>query len=112
MRGGRRRCGTSVAQIKLFWAAGPAHFGGMIVANSLMNVAVNSALKNSGSCNRLRSANVGDVERFASVIGGTCLALFGLTRRGATSKVVLPVLGSLLAYRGLSGYCAAYDVLG
>jgi len=81
------------------------------MANSLMNVAANTALHDRGSRMRLRSANVSDTERIASIVGGGCLALLGMRARG-TAKVALPVLGTLLAYRGLSGYCALYDLLG
>lgn len=82
------------------------------MANSLMNVAVNSAMQRSGKRTRVRSANLSDNERVASVVGGACLALWGLGSRGATAKVALPALGSALIYRGLSGWCAMYDMLG
>lgn len=40
--------------------------------------------------------NVGDSERYASIVGGALLAIGGLS----------------LLYRGLTGYCAVYDKLG
>jgi len=55
--------------------------------------------------------NVGDTERVASVIGGGLLALYGLSERGLAS-LALPLLGGMLAYRGLSGHCSLYSSLG
>jgi hypothetical protein len=54
--------------------------------------------------------NVKESERLASLVGGGILALYGLSRRSPTG------IGSLLAggymmYRGLTGYCPAYDAL-
>src|SRR5579871_5053471 len=55
--------------------------------------------------------NVGDVERWASVAGGTALALLGL-RRGSLGGLTLATIGGCLAYRGLSGHCSMYESLG
>jgi uncharacterized membrane protein len=55
--------------------------------------------------------NVGEGERLASVVGGTALALYGLGRR-SLGGIALATLGGLLAYRGISGHCGAYDALG
>ncbi len=55
--------------------------------------------------------NVGDAERWASLLGGGALALFGLTR-GSLAGFGLAALGSALAYRGVSGHCNVYGALG
>jgi uncharacterized membrane protein len=55
--------------------------------------------------------NVGDTERVASVIGGSALTLYGLTR-GTLGGLALGVIGGSLLYRGLTGHCSAYASLG
>jgi len=63
---------------------------------------------------RIRAArypqNVGTLERGLSLIGGTALVLYGLRR--SLGNLALLLGGSALIYRGLTGYCAAYQVLG
>ncbi len=59
----------------------------------------------------LMPANVGDVERIASLAGGAALLGYGLTCRGLCG-VLLPVLGGALLLRGTSGSCPAYRALG
>src|SRR5262244_687026 len=54
--------------------------------------------------------NVGDVERVLSVIGGGALTLYGLRR--SLGNLLLMLGGGALIYRGLTGYCAAYQALG
>ena len=53
--------------------------------------------------------NVGDVERWLSVIGGGMLALYGLRR--SLGNLVLIAGGGALIYRGLTGRCAVYEAL-
>ncbi len=55
--------------------------------------------------------NVSDLERWASVLGGGALALFGLTR-GSLGGLGLAALGSALVYRGATGLCSVYGALG
>src|SRR5262245_48368683 len=55
--------------------------------------------------------NVGNVERWASAIGGGALALYALARRSAVAGTG-GLLGGLLLYRGLSGRCPVYGALG
>jgi len=55
--------------------------------------------------------NVGDVERWASAIGGTLLVTHGL-RRGNFGGLALALLGGSLVYRGVTGHCQAYRALG
>ena len=57
------------------------------------------------------SVNVGDAERWASVLGGGALAVYGLTR-GNLPGVALALLGASLVYRGTTGHCYAYDAAG
>jgi len=54
--------------------------------------------------------NVGDVERWASTIGGTLLVAQGL-RRGSFGGLALAILGGGLVYRGVTGHCNAYKAL-
>ena len=54
--------------------------------------------------------NVGEVERWASAIGGTLLVPHGL-RRGSFGGLALALIGGGLVYRGLTGHCEAYEAL-
>jgi uncharacterized membrane protein len=55
--------------------------------------------------------NVGDQERQWSMIGGTALAVFGLTRRSVTGAM-LALIGGALIWRGHTGHCEVYHALG
>src|SRR5689334_588667 len=55
--------------------------------------------------------NVGGIERQASLLTGTGLVLVGLSRRSIPG-LAFAALGGMLAYRGMSGHCAAYEALG
>lgn len=57
------------------------------------------------------AANVGDLERWASLVGGGALALLGLSR-GSLGGLGLAALGGALVYRGASGHCPMYGALG
>jgi uncharacterized membrane protein len=62
-----------------------------------------------------RAVNLGEIERWASSIGGGALALYGITRlisRGSVGGAVLALVGGSLIYRGTTGYCEMYDALG
>ena len=56
------------------------------------------------------AVNVGQIERWASLVGGGALAAFGLSR-GKLAGYALALLGGELLYRGLSGHCHLYDAL-
>ena len=58
-----------------------------------------------------QGVNVGQVERWASAVGGGALALYGLTR-GNLPGVALALLGASLVYRGTTGHCYAYQAMG
>jgi hypothetical protein len=55
-------------------------------------------------------ANVGDVERWASMIGGGVLAAAGL-RRGSGAGVLMALAGGMLLARGITGHCAVKAML-
>ena len=55
--------------------------------------------------------NVHEAERMASAIGGGALTIFGITK-GGVSGLALALLGGGLAWRGLSGHCNVYEVMG
>jgi len=57
-----------------------------------------------------RPVNVGDLERWVSVLGGGLLALY-LVRRSLGTVVLLGGAGALL-YRGLTGRCELYQTMG
>lgn len=59
--------------------------------------------------------NVGEVERWASAIGGGALAVYGLTRVLSGSSLggaVLALVGGALVYRGTTGHCNLYEAAG
>jgi len=55
--------------------------------------------------------NVSNPERWLSVIAGSAIAAYGLTRR-SISGLVLAGLGGALVWRGASGHCNVYEALG
>src|SRR4051812_10726419 len=63
---------------------------------------------------RVRSSleqNVELPERIGSIVAGSALALYGLSRR-SLGGALLALLGGSLLYRGSTGYCALYRQLG
>ncbi|MBN1995143.1 MAG: DUF2892 domain-containing protein [Anaerolineae bacterium] len=56
--------------------------------------------------------NVNTQERFASILGGSVLIVYGLLRIRSVAGWGSVTAGSYLLYRGLTGYCPAYQVLG
>jgi uncharacterized membrane protein len=56
------------------------------------------------------SMNVGDTERWLSILGGGLLALYML-RRSLGTVMLLGGAGALL-YRGLKGHCPLYQSMG
>jgi hypothetical protein len=50
---------------------------------------------------------MGTYERWATVLGGSVLAVYGLTR-GSWGGLALAALGGLFVQRGLSGACGSY----
>lgn len=58
-----------------------------------------------------RSVNVGEIERYASAIGGGALALYGLSR-GSLGGITLALVGGALIYRGTTGHCDMYEAMG
>jgi len=55
--------------------------------------------------------NVGDTERWFSLLAGGGLALYGIIK-GRASGLGLTVVGGALVYRGLTGHCSGYEALG
>jgi len=71
-----------------------------------------SAKQNGNKENRTSSIlNVGQKERIASAIGGSALALYGLSRRNV-GGVALALFASGLIYRGATGHCQFYSAIG
>jgi uncharacterized membrane protein len=54
--------------------------------------------------------NVGEKERWASVLGGGALVLYALKKRSWPS-LALALLGGAFIYRGTTGHCPAYQAL-
>ncbi len=59
-----------------------------------------------------RPINVGPLERWGSVLAGAGLVFLGLTRRRRIPGVALAMTGAGLAWRGITGHCDVYGVLG
>ena len=55
--------------------------------------------------------NVGDFERQVSMWGGTVLAAYGLLR-GSMPGLALAAIGGALIWRGHTGHCEMYHMLG
>jgi uncharacterized membrane protein len=55
--------------------------------------------------------NVGATERLISGLGGGVFLARGLSR-GGLGGAAMAVLGGALLYRGVTGYCGSYDLLG
>ena len=55
--------------------------------------------------------NVGEMERQASMWGGTLLAACGLLK-GRMSGLALAAIGAALIYRGHTGHCHLYEAFG
>lgn len=60
---------------------------------------------------RRSGRNVGNAERWASIVGGGVLAGYALSRR-TKETVALALLGGALVHRGVTGRCAVYNALG
>jgi uncharacterized membrane protein len=58
-----------------------------------------------------QGVNVGEVERWASAIGGGALALYGITR-GSLGGIALALVGAALVQRGVTGHCNLYEAMG
>ena len=54
--------------------------------------------------------NVGEAERWLSMIGGGALMIYGLRR--SFGSLMLALGGGALLYRGLTGHCAMYETIG
>ncbi len=61
--------------------------------------------------NLSRHRNVGEAERWLSLVGGGALAVVGLAR-GSLSGLALALVGGGLMYRGFTGHCSVYHALG
>lgn len=59
----------------------------------------------------LPRVNVGDSERWASILTGLVLVVLGVTRR-SIAGLTAAAGGLYLVYRGATGHCAAYQMLG
>jgi uncharacterized membrane protein len=58
-----------------------------------------------------RDTNINEAERWASLIGGTSLVAYGLSKRD-WKGLSLAALGGGVLWRGLSGHCSFYQALG
>lgn len=58
-----------------------------------------------------QSTNISEPERWVSVVAGTALAAYGLSRRSAAG-LGLAGLGGALVWRGATGHCNVYQALG
>src|SRR5436305_2067282 len=63
------------------------------------------------SAGNVGAANVGDLERLASLVGGSLLMFHG-TRRGTIPGLAMALAGVSLVSRGWTGHCGLYESLG
>ncbi|MDT7778234.1 MAG: hypothetical protein QOC99_746 [Acidobacteriota bacterium] len=63
-----------------------------------------------GSTSGAATPNIGQMERWASSIGGGALALYGVTR-GSLGGIALALLGAALVQRGVTGHCNVYEAM-
>lgn len=61
--------------------------------------------------NPSRRVNVGESERWLSAVGGIGMAVYGLKTRGFMG-LTLGAMGASLIYRGLTGHCSGYSMMG
>ena len=54
--------------------------------------------------------NVGEMERWLSLIGGSALVLYSLRR--SLGGLFMTLVGGALTYRGLTGHCHLYQAMG
>ena len=57
------------------------------------------------------ATNVGDPERWLSVVAGAAIVAYGLTRRSISGLLIAGAGGALL-WRGATGQCPLYQSLG
>src|SRR3954453_4790327 len=55
--------------------------------------------------------NVGEIERWISLMAGGAMAIYGLSRQ-SLGGAALALVGGSFVYRGVTGYCGAYQALG
>lgn len=55
--------------------------------------------------------NVGEAERYGSILGGAALVAAGLSRRNLPG-LLLAALGGAFIVRGIGGHCRLYDSIG
>ena len=60
---------------------------------------------------RRRSVNVGEAERYGSIVGGLALVLAAVARRGL-GGLIFGGLGAVLIRRGVLGHCPMYESMG
>ena len=61
--------------------------------------------------NSVRNMNVGQPERWVSIIGGGALTAFAVSRR-SWPAAILALIGGALLYRGATGHCPVYQAIG
>ncbi len=64
-----------------------------------------------GAPQQATNINVGDAERWLSLVGGEALVIYGLSRR-SLGGLALAVAGASCVYRGVTGHCPMYQGLG
>jgi uncharacterized membrane protein len=84
------------------------------IAEALQNAGVTNSEQTESNAGAGGNVNVGEMERWASAIGGGALAVYGVTRlvQGNWLGAVLGLVGGSLIYRGTTGHCSMYESLG
>ena len=67
--------------------------------------------RSTATTRHLQSVNVSATERWASVLGGGALAIWGLQKKSLPG-FTMAALGGVLVFRGATGHCDVYHALG
>jgi uncharacterized membrane protein len=84
------------------------------IATAMQDAGITKDVETESSAGSGANVNVGEIERWASAIGGGALAVYGITRlvQGNWLGAVLGLVGGGLVYRGATGHCDLYQSLG
>jgi hypothetical protein len=102
----RRKPRDSEVSVRLTWQEIDMTLNGRHLDASMIEGEVTSP----GSL-PLTQHNIGEAERWASIVGGAVLIVGGLLR-GNSRGALAALIGGGLFYRGVSGHCLLYELLG
>ncbi|HWP46706.1 MAG TPA: DUF2892 domain-containing protein [Candidatus Limnocylindrales bacterium] len=77
---------------------------------SKLSTGINRQMTSEVQQQRMNRINVGEVERWLSVLAGGALTLYGLSR-SSWGGLMLTWIGGSLLHRGITGHCYLYEAL-